>query len=121
MPTSYRIDERLGMIFSSASGVVTDDDLRGHQRAVLADPGFDPRFSQIWDFQGVEDVEVSNEALRALAESKSYSAESKRAVVAPRDVVYGMARMFQMLHEEAPEAFRVFRTPAEARAWLGLP
>jgi hypothetical protein len=120
MPTSYRIDKSLGMIFSSASGVVTDDDLRGHQRSVLADPDFDPRFNQIWDFQRVDDVEVSNAVLRALAESKSFSAESKRAVVAPRDVVYGMARMFQMLHEEAPEAFRVFRSPAEARAWLGL-
>jgi len=73
MPTNYRIDKTLGMIFSSASGVVTDDDLRGHQRAVLADPGFDPRFSQIWDFERVEEVEVSSEALRALAESKSYS------------------------------------------------
>ena len=120
MTTSYRIDKSLGMIFSSASGVLTDDDLRGHQRAVLADPDFDPHFSQIWDFQGVEDVEVSSETLRLLAESKSYSAESKRAVVAPRDVLYGMARMFQMLHEEAPEAFRVFRTSDEARAWLGL-
>jgi hypothetical protein len=120
VPATYRIDRSLKTIFSAGTGVVTDADLRDHQRTVLADPEFDPRFDQIWDLQQVEDVDVSNEALRSLAESRSYSSESKRAIVAPRDVVYGMARMFEMLHEEAPETFRVFRTDREARAWLGL-
>lgn len=120
MPASYRVDAEQKMIFSTATGAVTDADLRAHQKSLLADPGFDPGFSQIWDFQGVEEVQVSNGTLKELAASRSFSAESRRAVVAPRDLVFGMARMFEMLHQQAPEAFRVFRTSEEARAWLAL-
>ena len=120
MPASYRIDTEQKMISSTATGVVTDQDLRGHQKSLLADPAFDPGFSQIWDFQGVEEALVSNDTLKELAAARSFSSQSRRAVVAPRDVVFGMARMFEMLHQEAPEAFRVFRTAEEARSWLAL-
>lgn len=121
MSASYRIDSSQRMIFSSATGVLTDDDLLTHQDRVTNDPGFDPTFSQLWDFRHVSDVEVTNATLQELAGARSFRAGAKRAVVAPKDVLYGMARMFQMLHGEAPEDLRVFRSIDEARNWLRLP
>jgi len=40
------------------------------------------------------------------------------AVVAPRDLVYGMARMYQLIRSGAPYQIEVFRTHAEANRWL---
>jgi hypothetical protein len=120
MPASYRIDIDRRIILSTGTGKLTDDDLREHQRAVLADPDFDPTLNQLWDLQQVETLDISNAALRDLASSRSYAAGTKRAVVAPRDVLYGTARMFQTLHDEAPEDVRVFRDADEAKAWLGI-
>ena len=120
MPASYTIDIERKAIFSTATGTLTDADLRDHQRHVLRDPDFDPGLRQLWDLREVSATEVSTETLRDLAASTSYAPETKRAVVAPRDVIYGLARMFQTLHEHAGEDFRVFRSADEAREWLGL-
>ncbi|MDJ0867222.1 MAG: hypothetical protein QNK03_14015 [Myxococcota bacterium] len=120
MPATYRIDAEQRLIYTTATGVVTDDDMSSHQAALVADPSFDRTFDQIWDCREVEVLEVSAEGLRRLASARSFDADARRAVVAGTDVVYGMARMFQSLHDEAPEEVRVFRKLEEALAWLGV-
>lgn len=119
MPASYKIDVDARVIRSHTDGVVTDEDLRGHQQRLRNDPGFDPSFDQIWDFREVERIEISTEAVRQLARSRSYAEGARRALVAPRDAAYGLARMFQALHDTAPEDVGVFRTLEEALEWLG--
>jgi hypothetical protein len=120
MPASYKIDKERRIIFSSAEGTLTEEDLREHQRSVLADPDFEPTLAQLWDFRAVEELDVPNAAVGDLARSRSYAAGTKRAFVAPRDVQYGLARMFQMLHEAAAEDIQIFRDIEEAKDWLGL-
>ena len=120
MSAEYRINADLRVIFSTASGVLTDADLLEHQAKLLADSCFDRSFNQLWDLTEVSQVEVSSQALRTLARSRSFEASARRAVVAGDDLVFGMGRMFQMLHDEAPEEMQVFRSLDEARQWLGL-
>jgi hypothetical protein len=45
----------------------------------------------------------------------------KVAVVAPEDVSYGLARMYEGFTNDVPWEFVVFRAAAAALAWLGLP
>ena len=40
------------------------------------------------------------------------------ATVAPRDYMYGMCRMISTWFDDAPFESQVFRTEAEARAWI---
>ena len=42
------------MIFSCASGIVTDADLIAHQAQLCADPAFDPSSRHIYDFSAAE-------------------------------------------------------------------
>jgi hypothetical protein len=44
------------------------------------------------------------------------------AIIAPTDLLFGYSRMFQTLGElhDSPINTRVFRTPEEAKSWLGL-
>ena len=120
MTTGYRIDLERRVIFSSGSGVLTDEDLFDHQARLTGDPEFDRSFDQLYDLREVTKQDVAEGTLRMLAEARSFEPGVKRAVVAPRDVLYRMAQMFQTLHDDAPEEFRVFRTIKEATAWLEL-
>lgn len=120
MPAQYTIDSDRRIIFSQAIGVVTADDLRDHQSRLRADPAFDAKFDQLWDLSGATEVQIEAEAIKELARARSFEAGAKRAVVAPSDLAFGIARMFQLLHDEAPEEVRVFRSEADARRWLGL-
>ena len=120
MPAKYRIDTERRVVFSTATGILSEDDITDHQARLRADPDFDGKLDQLWDFSGVTAVEVASATIRQLARARSFEAGVKRAVVAPSDVAFGMARMFQMLHEDAPEEMRVFRASAEARRWLGI-
>ncbi len=42
------------------------------------------------------------------------------AVVAEKDIGFGMMRMYEVLSEFEPGQFKVFRDMTEARRWLGL-
>jgi hypothetical protein len=120
MPASYRIDGQRRTIFSSAVGLLVDADMRRHQRDLLSDPEFDSTFDQLWDLRGVERNDLTGGLLRDLSKVTPFARGVKRALVAPSDIDFGMARMFQLLHDHAPEEVRVFRTMEEAEAWLGL-
>ena len=120
MPASYRIDRARRLVLSSATGVLTHDDLRAHMRNLAGDSNFDPSFRQIFDFRAVTNLEVTGAALRELAQSNPWKKRTRRAFVCDRDVLFGMARMFQLLTNGAPAEIQVFREMSEALAWLGL-
>ena len=43
---------------------------------------------------------------------------SKKAIVATRDVVFGLARMYELMGDALPWETRVFRSALDARRWL---
>lgn len=120
MPWRYRIDKELGTVFSEGYGVFTEADLKGHQDALLADSDFDPAYRQLYDLSEVTRLAVSSAFINSFARRAVFSAASKRAIVAPEDVVFGSARSFEAWHDSLPSEVRVFRGSVEARRWLDL-
>jgi hypothetical protein len=47
-------------------------------------------------------------------------AGARRALVITNDVLFGMARMYQLLKDESPDELQIFRNMDEALQWLGL-
>lgn len=118
MPAFYFIDKEHGVVMTSGSGVVTREDMVGHQNRLLKDPDFDPSFSQILDFTGVAKLDITTDDILFLAERNVFSAKSHRALIAEDDLAYGFARMFEMIREAKGEiGVRVFRNREEALAW----
>ncbi len=69
----------------------------------------------ILDFSKVTHFEVSSAAIRQVAAAPpAFPAGYLRVLVIPRDVIYGLARMFQILTEETRPELRVVRTMDEA-------
>lgn len=120
MPADYQIDTSLGVVFSKAWGVLTDEDLLAHREALSRDPDFSPSHSQIYDFSGVTKFEVTPNVVRALGGRSIFSQGSREALVMSSDLGYGFARMFQTLSTNTQRNVMVFQDIAEAYNWLGL-
>jgi hypothetical protein len=121
MPTTYRLAAGERLVYSRAWGVVTDEELAMHSRALRADPRFSPDFRQLQDLVEVTAWKVTVGGLRALAAINPFGTGGRRAVVVSGDVGFGLARMHESLRGDSPDALHVFRRMDEALAWLALP
>jgi hypothetical protein len=119
MPATYEIDKQRRLVISTGLGKVTFADLLAHQDKLLTDPDFDPSFSQIMDFTRITSFDLEASDVYRLAQRNIFSPESRRAIAAPGDAMYGFGRMFEMLRENAGEhSIRVFRELDEAVDWV---
>lgn len=121
MSATYRIDTSLGIVFSSASGTLSDEDLIRHQRALACEPHFRPAMKQLADAREVTEVLATASGVRTMIAGNPFGKGAQRAFVTDNDTIFGLARMFELGRTNPQDEFRVFRTMAEARAWLNLP
>ena len=66
---------------------------------------------------------ISSAQVREIAYDSPIGPGSRRAIIAPQDVIYGLVRMF-ITERETPggkEQIEVFRSPEDAEIWLGAP
>ncbi len=119
MPGCYKIDKERRLVMSTAYGVVTKEDILDHQGKLMADPNFDPTYSQLADFAHMTKAEFNAADVQRFAEKDVFASGARRAFVVPNDAAYGVVRMFEMLREAKGEhGIRVFRTLEEGLAWV---
>jgi len=119
MAAFYKIDKERRLVMSTGSGVLTLADLLGHQEKLLADSDFSPDFSQLWDLTHVTQVELTSKDVHRLAQRSIFSPDSRRAILVSRDLVFGLARMFEIYRDILGEnGIRVFRNLDDALEWV---
>jgi hypothetical protein len=118
---SYKIDRALRVVRSRGWGTLTTRDLQDYTSRLLADPVFDPDYRSLADLSEVTRVDIDQVALSQAAWMPSFTPGTRRAIIAPSDLVYGLARMFATHSERFDQVVHVFRHRADAEAWLGLP
>jgi hypothetical protein len=119
MPTEFTIDRERRLVRNRAWGVLTDADLAESQQRLRSHPLFEPDLGQLFDCSEVTRLDVTTDGLRALARKSPFAPTARRAVVVNSDEQFGMARMFELISNRDSAYFRVFRSLAEARVWLG--
>jgi hypothetical protein len=104
-------------------GAFGPQEVAAAQRRIYAAPDHDPDVAVLWDLTAADAGPLSAADMRWMVDlSRPFwqrMGRGKSAIVSPRDREYGMARMYQTLAQEAPRRLRVFRSAAEALAWLG--
>ena len=120
MPSSYLIDQAQKIVFSRGWGVVRDAEVLGHAEALRADPRFEPGFRQVYSFLDLTEVRVSPDGVRSVAQVNPFHAGSRRAIVVPSDLAFGLVRMFEAHTNSDQEQFKVFRQLGPAFEWVGL-
>ena len=119
MPVSFKIDKERKLVICTVFGELVDADGPTGQRLLLEDPDFDPSFSQLLDLTQVTKVDMDAETVRTLARTSVFSSDARRALVANSAVLFGFARMFELLREPVGGApVQVFRSREEALHWL---
>jgi len=124
MSVEYEIDSGHQVVFTRCCGTITVTDMWGIGRRLRSDPAFNPDQRQLIDLGEVTGMSAPFDEISRFAQDKDgdpFSGSSRRAVVAPQNFAYGIARMYEALREGRDAGgFRVFRTMAEAMEWLGL-
>lgn len=122
MSITYTFDPETRILRTRCAGRVTLEETLEHFQQVWSDPNVPARCKALLDVSSIEALPPSDQ-LRSAA--GALDARAKRAprggpwaIVAGRDAMYGMSRMFQVFLEEANIESRVFRTEAEADLWL---
>lgn len=117
----YEVLSEHAVVVVRLAGNVTPDQIQQGRAALQRDPAFRPTFRQLVDAREVETTRLDTETVQKLSQGSAFKAGSLRAIVAPRDAVYGMARMFEAYAESCQQRVQVFRDLAEACAWLEVP
>ena len=100
--------------------MLTNRELLAHVRALAVDRRFARNFNQLADLRDVTDLQVTAATIREMVKLNPFGTSARRALVVTSDVVFGMARMYQILLEESSYKFEIFREVDQAFQWLGI-
>jgi hypothetical protein len=124
MPVTYRIDVDLGRVHTRCIGNVTFAEVQQHFRDLESDPSLPERLDVLLDLRETESAPDGNQISAIAGELRELQKKVKwgrLAIVATRDVLYGMSRMLQVHTEGHVEDSKVVRELETAEAWLDAP
>jgi hypothetical protein len=119
VPVEYEIDVARRLVRTRMWDELSDEDLRALDDRLQVDPRFVLSFRAICDLRSVTSITASVETLRFLAQRSLYL-PVRRALVVGKDIDFGIARLFEAYCEAEGGTVEVFRSIADAEAWLGL-
>jgi hypothetical protein len=115
------VDIARACVWTRFEGTVTTDEILANSAAMAENGDVDHARVELVDLTGVVSEDVDTAVLREIADNLKRATKIQRmAVLADRELHYGLARMFQAYASDSPVAVRVFRDRDEALAWLGL-
>jgi hypothetical protein len=120
MPISYTIEPAVALVLSRGWGIVTSGELLAQTQALTANPRFDAAWQQLFDLREAMLAQVDTDVVGVLAMLSPFGRGARRAIVAPHDLTYGLARMFELLRASYADAIYVCRSLMEACAWLAV-
>jgi hypothetical protein len=119
MPIQYVIDRIHQRILTHADGLVTFEDLSQHLDAEERDRGLE--LPELFDARGAT-TNVTVQQVRTLVYRAANTLRriplGPTAIVATDYLVFGMARMYAILTEDAGARVEVFRDVESANRWL---
>ena len=119
MQAERKIDSIARVVTLTVSGNLGDEELLRLADDLAKVPDIEPDFSLLIDLRQANGQNVTSAGVRRLVTRPLVlSAASRRAVVVPSDLGFGMARMYEMLREDRGGAARVFRDYDQARRWV---
>jgi len=119
----FTTEYKNGCLYRNWSGVVSSDELFESIVLVKRDilNGL-PADKALYDFSETSKIDITNRDIRKYSvkciEIARLSPNVKAAVVAPSDLIFGLARMWEMQIDENRWHVKVFRSRELAESWL---
>jgi hypothetical protein len=104
VPVQVLIDEVRGVVHSRYSGLIQLDDVLGYMDYVRTHPVFSPNFIELSEFDPDVQLELFYNDLAVIADTSRdpFARDTLFILVAPNDVTFGIARMYESLSEGRP-------------------
>jgi hypothetical protein len=119
MRVDRKVDAEERVVTLTVSGEIGDPDLLELALGVENDPEVKPDFSLLVDLRDADGRDVTGAGVRELAKRPfALSPASRRGIVVPSELSFGMARVYEALREAQGGAIRVFRDYEEAVRWV---
>ncbi|HKJ24948.1 MAG TPA: STAS/SEC14 domain-containing protein [Myxococcota bacterium] len=122
MPVEHEIDEARNLVKARIQGPIDPDGLIEYLTSLEQDARLRPGYRAWFDLSEADPGDLGAGFVRRAADVAQRFDERaggiRIAVLAPGDLVFGLARMYSMMVDTLQREVRVFRDAAEARAWL---
>ena len=121
MPITYELDPESQLVRTRCWGNVTFDEVMGHFRELESDASLPTRLDIFLDLSSMDSLPESEQLQSVAGEFDRMQSRVKWgacAIVASRDALYGMLRVFQVFAEAHFEDSCVFRDREGAERWL---
>jgi hypothetical protein len=123
MAVTYQIDQAKCRIHTRCVGAVTLDEVQQHFADLVRDPECPEHLDVLLDLSEITSLPTSSQLSAVTTEIARVRPRVQFdgcAIIASRDAVFGMARMFEVFAERYFRATRVFRAVDEGTRWLEL-
>ena len=126
MPITCHFHPDAELVVLTHTGAVTDEEFLATYRGFIADPRLDKSFDLLVDLRNSDSSGRTPATLREFAGivQRHYAGQTERpkaAVIAPRDLSYGLARVYEAYSDISTMELVVFRALDAALEWLGVP
>lgn len=121
MPIAYAIDGSRGLVWTRCIGPVSPADVEAHFRQLESEPDLPEHLDVLLDLLDITSTPESDQLrdvasiIRGVAPQIHWGA---CAIVAEKDVIFGMSRMLAAFAEDAFQNVNVFRRCDQAEDWL---
>ncbi len=120
MAIKYSVDTAAGLIRTTCRGLVRLPDVLAHFDTLRRESGLPPRPKVLLDLRGLATPPMTPQ-LRTVTDHLGLQPElafGDCAIVVDRDVLYGVARMFQVMAQPHFHEILIFRELEPAERWL---
>lgn len=126
MPITCRIQSELNLIILVHTGRISDEEFFAFYKGLYKNNTPLLSMNHLVDLREADSKSRTSYILRKLAEFlissfKALTTYPKVAVVAPKDISFGLARMYEAFASNIPWEFTVFRSIDAALTWLSIP
>jgi hypothetical protein len=121
MPVHHEIDRQRRLIRTTCTGAVNLAEVSQHFRALEAERELPDRLDVLLDLSATSAVPDSEQIQLIAAEIRRLLGRVRWgvcAIVATRDLVFGVSRVLEVRAEDAFTAIQVFRAADAAEAWI---
>ena len=121
MPVTYQIDPARKLICTTCSAPLRFTEVIEHFQTLKQDPACTGYLDVLLDVSNADTLPVSRQLGPISAEIGAVRAKVQFgicAIVASRDAMFGMMRVFEVAAGPYFRSIRVFRDPLEAQKWM---
>jgi hypothetical protein len=119
MAVEIEVDEANRRVLLRTTGTLDDAHLREIVTRLGELASRCQGFDLVADVSDADGLPISTHALRSIAaDGPSFGPDSRRAIVVPTQVAYGLGRMYSAYADPDMRNLQLFRTREEALEWL---